>query len=653
MTMYNNFKEVISMSEEPERVKNLTAAEKESWKGIKSEETKSKPKKLPIKLVDKFYKDYQLEPIVMNFKKVCDGLAGQKKFSSTDALGDIKALALDTYTKSIEPCIKTFGFTNKTKLGDFCKTILTCLKCTEDVFSQCVPTRLYKTFTDYCKQLIPDFNIPTLNNNELAKAVKFLLKKQTFIEDAYKKHVWGSDQFDAYGKIKDDNYEKLKAALKQMQTAYEALQKEGGAKLAKDRQELRNLKNDIAIYDDQNAKQKELKKWCESQFNKLMENHVAFSEYISIDPCGPIRLFIDDVRKLAKGDFTIEETTNVTSATAVKITKQDAERRKNLLQNKHWNKIQQAFVDALANDPLNPNFQKTKQLVDNSNIRSKRLILQLKDPNKPSGNETVEETTKGKIVVAVENYFLELENELTKASETATPEKSLNFVTLKRTLPLDWKSSVQVIYCISVIYEHALNFVTLLTEYLTKSTKMLQTANGTVTKQDATFKFGADVLGKLATVAAFTGPLVNVSPIFAAIWGAVALSGTIVQIVQVVYNRHQAKKTAEAKANLLKSTAARDVKQMAPSAQHDTVDGDAKIGDDRAEVETKTDNAEVTELNDKISELNILKKALTSQNKKLMSENKRYKQKVKELEAELAELKSANPQLSQNAVDAH
>ncbi len=625
ITIYNNFKEVIGMATvaaEP-KIKKLTNAEKKSWKAIKGTADKFNPKKLPITIVNKFYEDYKLEPIVTSFKKVCDGII-TKKFSSTNTLGDIKAVALTNYTKSVEPCIKKFGFTNKTTLEIFCKTILTCLKCTENVFLPCGPESLYDKFKNCCEEFISDFKEPTLDTKSLAKAVKFLLKKQTFIEKAHKEHVWDSGEFDDYGGIKDDNYEKLKAALEKMQKAYEALKTEGNTRLAKDRKKLRNLRKDIKIYDEKNTKQNELKEWCQKQFDKLMENHVAFSEYINIDPCGPTRLFIEDVRKSDKGDFTIEGSDNENSTIAVKITKKDAERRKKLLQTKHWDTIQNAFVGALKDEPLNPNFDKTKQLVDNSNVRSKRLILQLRDSTILPGKGAVTEKIKGEVVVAVENYFLDLETELTSASETNPPKQSLNFDELKRTLPNIWNDSVKIVYCISVIYEHALAFVTLLTNYLTTSTEMLRKANGTVTDKDANFKFGADILGKLATVAAFTGPLVNVSPIFAAIWGAAALSGTIVQIVQVVYNHHQAKKAAEARAKTLElqeKAAKRDDKKV------EEADEPKETGD------LETDNATLKTKNEE----------LAKKNEELTKENEELKQEVASLEAQLQHGAIARP----------
>lgn len=639
MAMYNNFKEVIYMP-----VETTDKAVDKFEKGFLGALKTAQPMELSKQILEGKYKT-ELSDIVKNFEDICEHFKS-KKISGATQLSDFESQSTtlkeaDYITKTVKPFItkiKTkFGFDGKTTLDDVCRYIINTLTGLANVFDFNLTSTINKIQKAYKKMIDKDAPTTTLKVESVSEEVQSFLKAQTLISKALKDRTWGSSVLTKDGDYKDEKYNDLKVSLGILNTKYQELKTEGDIAYKRSAQEIVTLYKQLKTFDHLKLDTKVTKE----ELDKKVANFQNMQEGIQCNPYDSIKQFLKGVRNLEKG----KETKN---AGLVTVTKKDAYRRADLLTTKHWGKIQTTFFEELI-DPKDTKFDKTLKLIETNLLRSERLEAQLITPV----SETENSINKLTFNTEVYKYFNQLKDKLTQISEKI----DINFQTLKQNINAqlpNWTTSPDVVYCIGYIYLQLSDFVTFLTTNIETATHMLKEANGTLENKDTSkLKFGMDIYGKFATVAAFTGPLVNVSPIFAAIWGAIALSGTIVQIVQVVYNRHQAKKTAEAKANLLKSTAARDVKQMAPSAQHDTVDGDAKIGDDRAEVETKTDNAEVTELNDKISELKTLKKALTSQNKKLMSENKRYKQKVKELEAELAKLKSANPQLSQNAVDAH
>lgn len=607
----------------------------------------AQPMKLSIQILEGKYKT-ELSDIVKNFEDICEHFKGKKIAKKTslstlatrsESLEDAKYI-----NKTVKPFITTiknkFGFDDNTTLENVCQYIIKTLTGMADVFDFNLTgtikkiKKAYKTMTD------KDAPTTTLNVQRVSKKVQSFLKAQTLISTSLKDRTWGSSVLTQDGDYKDDKYNDLKVSLGILNKKYQELKAEGDIAYKRSAEEIVTLYKQLKTFDhlelDTNVTKEEL--------DKKVANFQNMQNGIHCNPYDSIKKFLKDVRNLEKG----KETNN---AGLVIITKKDAVRRADLLTEKHWGKIQTTFFEELI-DSENNQFNKTLALIETNLLRSQRLEAQLITPV----SETENSINKLTFNTEVNNYFTNIQADLTNTNATSTID--ISFKTLKEKIDKinsNWGISQDVVYCIGYIYLQLSDFVTFLTTNIETATHMLKEANGTLEKKDTSkLKFGMDIYGKFATVAAFTGPLVNVSPIFAAIWGAIALSGTIVQIVQVVYNRHQAKKTAKEKASQLTTKENRDDPKVVPAEkQHDTVDGDAEIGDDRAEVETKTDNAEVTKLNDKISELKTLKKALTSQNRKLMSENKRYKQKVAELEAELAELKSANPQLSQNAVDAH
>ncbi|MGN1041806.1 MAG: hypothetical protein ACI4PJ_03660, partial [Acutalibacteraceae bacterium] len=350
----------------------------------------------------------------------------------------------------------------------------------------------------------------------------------------------------------------------------------------------------------------------------------------------------------------LEKESHKNNAGLVIITQKDACRRRDLLQGKHLGKIQITFFGELLK---NNGFKETLDLINECLLRSQRLYTQL-NPLAPIEKSSLE--NKILFNTAVNTYFKEIQDKLTDIN--AKSNIDISFTQLKENIDQtnsNWDISKDVVYCIGYIYIQLSDFVKFLTTNMEIVTNMLKEANGTLKNKDASkFKFGMDVYVKLANVAGFIGPLVaSVCPIFAAIWGAVALSGTIVQVVQVVYNRRQAKKAAEVKALEPKKS-----EESAESADkhHENGEKTDDTGEAKEEVDTKTDNADVEKLKEKISDLKIRNAGLEVRNKDLESKRDKYKQKIneltkknEELEAEIAKLKSENTRLSQNAVSAH
>lgn len=584
----------------------------------------------------------ELSDIVQPFQKICEQFKG-KKISGDTQLSDFESQGntlddADYITKTVKPFITTiknkFGFDGEKTLTSVCEHIINVLTGMTEVFDLNLKTTISNIQKAYKIMTGKTAPTSTLNVNYVSKGVKSFLKAQTLIKKAFEDHTWGSSDLQKDGDFKDKKYIELKASLGNLNKKYQELKTEGDIAYKKSAEEIVKLYQQIKTFDhlklDTNVTKKEL--------DKKVQNFKNIQDGIQCDPYESIKKFLKEVRNLEKGKHK-------NNAGLVTITKNDAQRRMGLLKEKHWKTIQKTFFEELID--LNHNdFKKTLDLINKCLLRSQRLEAQLK-----SSTEVDYTAINRKLFNSIVNtYFENTRNALPNIN--AKSQINITFDQLQSNIATkipDWDSSNNVVYCIGYIYIQLSSFVEFLNTNIQTATNMLKEANGTLDKKDASkLKFGMDIYGKFATVAAFTGPLVNVSPIFAAIWGAVALSGTIVQIVQVVYNRHQAKKTAEATALEPKKSE----KSAEPANKHhENSEEPYDSGKVPEEVDTATTNTDVTKLKKKISDLKILNAGLEVRNKNLESKKEQYKQKVKALETELANLKSENSRLTRNAVD--
>ena len=625
-------------------------------KGFFEKINESKPMKLPIKILEDKYK-LELSGIVDKFEEICEHFKGKKiaKTTSLSTLAESSESLKDAeyINKTVKPFIdtikskETFEFNDNTTLENVCQRIINVLKGMTDVFDLNLTSTITKIQKTYKEMTNNNFPASNLDVSSVSETVKLFSKAQTLIDLALEKHDWGSSDLQKDGNFKDKKYNDLKVSLGILNKKYQELKAEGDIAYKRSAKEIVTLYEQLKTFDHLKLDTKVTKE----ELDQKVANFQNMQEGIQCNPYDSIKQFLKEVRAL-------EKEKNKNNAGSVIVTKKDAYRRRDLLKGKHSKKIQMTFFKELLK---NNGFKETLDLINECLLRSQRLYTQL-NPLTPIKKSSL--ANKMLFNTAVNTYFKEIQDKLTDTNTKSNID--ISFTQLKENIDKtnsNWDISKDVVYCIGYIYIQLSDFVKFLTTNIETATDMLKEANGTLDKKDASkLKFGMDIYGKFATVAAFTGPLVGLCPIFAAIWGAVALSGTIVQVVQVVYNRHQAKKAAEVKALEPKKS-----EESAESAdkQEENVDGDEKkaepvdkqendeklddTSEAKEEVDTKTDNAKVEELKEKISDLKTLKKALTSQNKQLISENKKlisengnYKKRVKELEAKLAKLESEN-----------
>ena len=606
-------------------------------KGFLGALNNEQPMKLPIEILEKKY-ELELSGIVDKFEEICKHFKGKKiakttslstLAASSESLGDAKYIN-ETVKPFITTIKKKFGFNDETTLENFCQYIINVLKGMTDVFDLNLTSTINKIKKAYKEMTNNDPPEINLDVSSVSETVKLFSKAQTLIDIALEKHDWGSSDLQKDGDFKDKTYNDLKVSLGILNTKYQELKVEGNIAYTKISGDIVDLYKQIKTFDHLGLDNE----FHKAELDKKVANLENMQKGVQCDPCDTIKKFLKEVRAL-------EKESHKNNAGLVIITQKDACRRRDLLQGKHLGKIQITFFAELLK---NNGFKGTLDLINTNLLRSQRLEAQLRSLVSDN-RQTIDKLTFN---TAVNTYFKEIQDKLTDIN--AKSNIDISFTQLKENIDQtnsNWDISKDVVYCIGYIYIQLSDFVKFLTTNMEIVTNMLKEANGTLKNKDASkFKFGMDVYVKLANVAGFIGPLVaSVCPIFAAIWGAVALSGTIVQIVQVVYNRHEAKKTAEAKAlepKKSEESAEPDDKQEKDEKPDDTIE-------EKEKVDTKTTNADVEKLKKKISDLKTLKKALTSQNKQLISENKKlisenenYKKRVKELEAKLAKLESEN-----------
>lgn len=631
MTIYNKYKEVVYMP-----VETTGKAVDKLEKGFLGALNNEQPMKLPIEILEKKY-ELELSGIVDKFEEICKHFKGKKiaKTTSLSTLAESSESLKDAeyINKTVKPFIdtikskETFEFNDNTTLENVCQRIINVLKGMTDVFDLNLTstiTKIQKTYKEMTNNNSPASN---LDVSSVSETVKLFSKAQTLIDLALEKHDWGSSDLQKDGNFKDKKYNDLKVSLGILNKKYQELKAEGDIAYKRSAKEIVTLYEQLKTFDHLKLDTKVTKE----ELDQKVANFQNMQEGIQCNPYDSIKQFLKEVRAL-------EKEKNKNNAGSVIVTKKDAYRRRDLLKGKHSKKIQMTFFKELLK---NNGFKETLDLINECLLRSQRLYTQL-NPLTPIKKSSL--ANKMLFNTAVNTYFKEIQDKLTDTNTKSNID--ISFTQLKENIDKtnsNWDISKDVVYCIGYIYIQLSDFVKFLTTNIETATDMLKEANGTLDKKDASkLKFGMDIYGKFATVAAFTGPLVGLCPIFAAIWGAVALSGTIVQVVQVVYNRHEAKKTDEARKALLKSqeeAAKRDDKAESEEKQNENPDDTGKA---KEKVDTKTDNADVEKLKEEIADTKSLYDALKVKNKKLKNENENYKKRIEELEAKLAKLESEN-----------
>ncbi|MGN1041807.1 MAG: hypothetical protein ACI4PJ_03665 [Acutalibacteraceae bacterium] len=632
MTIYNKFKEVIGMQ-----------GESEKWKVLKSEIEQLTPEKFSTKALKNAYKKH-VAGFVSGFEKMCDCFKGEK-ISETTTLQDLSTINTK-YTSTVDVFVETYeqtwGFDKNIPVKDIYETIIAFLKCIENVFGEELSSSVKKAYKNMTGKTSGFTGTNIIDG--LSRDINLLLKMQKYAKNAYDERNWDSSDPQGDAKSKNENYVKLKKELAVMNKKYGELSSEMEKTINKNIDELVKMEPRMKVVEQIDAgRYKELK--C--SYDRLIANTGDILKAKECNPCMYVEKFIRNVRKLDKGNL---ENGNINSVT---ISKGDAEKRIDLLKGKHLDRIQTTFITDLVSvfgsvvtlaEDVSQKFTNTTELVEKCRARSKQLILQLKA--NPVAVVALKDDDKNTFRNAVSKYFGDIADRVMPTAKVNSVDDapSLEFTHFESQIGTEWENSANVTWFIGTIYEWlSLKLIASLTRAIKVATEAQKEANGTMKKKDAeNLKFTMDFYGKFATVAAFTGPLVNACPIVAAIWGAIALSGTVVQMVQAAYNHHEAKKTDEARKALLKSqeeAAKRDDKAESEEKQNENPDDTGKA---KEKVDTKTDNADVEKLKEKISDLKTINEKLEDQNKKLISENENYKKRVKELEAELAKLKSKN-----------
>lgn len=492
-------------------------------------------------------------------------------------------------------------------------------------------------FKSAYSQVVEASSVPMPKVATLSEQIKKLIGLPSQIKEKYDKHVWGSSDFQYRGDKKDKQYISLKKALKTLDEECTEMKSKGNAALNTTLSQIGQEQSNV-----NGLEEGELKTWRQQKLKDLNGSANQIFQSLQESPYEYVAIFAEAVRKVDKGGD---------SEVGLAITRKDADRRINLLKSKHWPAIQNKFINELIDlcktsnisfdKDLSDKFKQTGDLVIKCIARGKKLMLQLDAKMSSADN-----LSKESIETCVINYFVTAMNGFDKLFDLNDP-KDQN----QRTVPIGldyetfsakcdteikgWKTSV---YCIELIYGELLKLVNTLILEIREQIKFLEEIVGE-SKKPKCGKLAADLTGKLATVAAFTGPLVGVCPIFGAIWGIVAISGTIVQMAQTAYNYHKAKKAAEVKA--LEPKKSEESAEPADK-HHENDEKPDDTGEAKEEVDTKTDNADVEKSNDEISKLKTINKKLEDQNKKLISENENYKQQIKILRDELAKLKSKN-----------
>lgn len=583
MTIYNKYKEVIGMQ-----------GESEKWKVLKSEIEQLTPEKFSTKALKNAYKKH-VAGFVSGFEKMCDCFKGEKISETTtlQGLSTINTKYTSTVDVFVETYEQTWGFDKNIPVKDIYETIIAFLKCIENVFGEELSSSVKKAYKNMTGKTSGFTGTNIIDG--LSRDINLLLKMQKYAKNAYDERNWDSSDPQGDAKSKNENYVKLKKELAVMNKKYGELSSEMEKTINKNIDELVKMEPRMKVVEQIDAgRYKELK--C--SYDRLIANTGDILKAKECNPCMYVEKFIRNVRKLDKGNL---ENGNINSVT---ISKGDAEKRIDLLKGKHLDRIQTTFITDLVSvfgsvvtlaEDVSQKFTNTTELVEKCRARSKQLILQLKA--NPVAVVALKDDDKNTFRNAVSKYFGDIADRVMPTAKVNSVDDapSLEFTHFESQIGTEWENSANVTWFIGTIYEWlSLKLIASLTRAIKVATEAQKEANGTMKKKDAeNLKFTMDFYGKFATVAAFTGPLVNACPIVAAIWGAIALSGTVVQMVQAAYNHHQAKKAAEAKA--LEPKKSEESAEPADK-HHEKGEKTDDTGKAKEKVDTKTDNADVEKL---------------------------------------------------------
>lgn len=683
MTIYNNFKEVIGMPEakkavKPKKAKKLTGDETRAWQHLINAKKNviykecDLQKHFKAKNLKNFYKGFKFDTVVAGLEKAAAHCVvnSSQTTKQSELNGNDDLVGLGNCKKHISPWLNLFGINDTNpKLKDVFKTVSVYLGCMEKVFSllgfSFVKVGLYDRFKNACKKLMPSYVQTELDkqitdfSQSVSGNIMNMLKEQVYLKNKFDDVEWdSSSELSKWEQTKDDNYRELKKESKGLQARSAYLLQEGQRKIINTEKQLADLKQRMEVYDSSDPRQNTIIAKKSDKFEKLRDVCISLDEYLKNDPYVTVESFINDARDFEKGNVHEDDSDEKVSG-QVRISKDDAKKRIALLKGKHWINIQDLFTTALdecnkASDGNKFNkvaFNEVNKAIANCSIRTQRLILRLNQYKTSQCTDTIIETYGETLKTCIKRYFSNIGDVLKDPTGEKQNVEKFDFGAFKEYLNKNVKTTwcstqLWIMYCIAYTYNSLRAFIVIpLTNQVNESTDALRAANDALEKPGpSTSKFVMDYTGKFATVAAFTGPLMNLCPLGAAIWAAFAISGTIAQLIQVTYGYIKGNidyiSEEDAEYDKVMSAYNEHLEQQRADTEKGSSDGAreaAEVATDKAIADTTTTTT---------ADLEVKVKKLEEENKDLENQVKALNRSFVKQTAELDKIETENTRLT-------